>query len=232
MLSRHQRTTGHVLAAYTGSALKVPVMLLCAPFKGARKQLASHEITALKNKKDYKMYRRLLLSFLLFIPHTSGLSADYQDQDQFTGKRFYETGEWGGFKGLNELDDGVYLSIVPLQVQHSDETKEYKLKMQWEGPFLDFVDWRPQLILLIDGEKITLKPDGSISHLIETPQLDRGDIMERAEFPTTFEVIKQIANAKSVRVAVYTARGRLERSFNNKNKKIFREFVTNVMEKK
>jgi len=183
-------------------------------------------------KEKQAMYQRLLLSFLLLIPHTSGLSADYRSHDQFTGKRYYETGEWGGFKGLNELDGGVYLSIVPLQVRHSDETKEYKLKMQWDGPFLDFVDWRPQLILLIDGEKIPLNPDGSISHLIETPQLDRGDIVERAEFPTTFEVIKQIANAKSVRVAVYTASGWLERSFNKGNKKLFREFVTNVMDEK
>lgn len=176
------------------------------------------------------MYQKLLLSFLLCIPHTSGLSAVYQDHDQFTGKWYRETGEWGGFKGLNELDGDSFLSLVPLQVRNSDETKEYRLKMQWDGPFLDFVSWRPKLILVIDGEKIVLEADASVSHLIDTPRTTGGDIVERVEFPTTGEVIKKIANAKSVSVAVYTARGRLERSFSKKNKKIFLEFVTKVVD--
>ena len=177
------------------------------------------------------MYQRLLLSFLLFIPHTPGFSAVYQDHDEFTGKWYEETGDWGGFKGLNELDGDTFLSLVPLQVRYPDNTKEYRLKMQWEGRLLDFVDRRPKLILIIDGEKIALEADASVSHLIEF-RIDDGDVVERAEYPTTGEVIKQISNAESVRVAVYTARGRLERSFSKKNKKIFLEFVSKVMDKK
>ncbi len=178
------------------------------------------------------MYRKFLLFCLLFMPHTPGFSTLYQDHDPFTGERYQETGDWGGFKGVNELDDDSFLSLVPLQVSYPDETKKYRLKMQWDGPFLDFVGWRPKLILIIDGERISFEPDASVSHLIVTPRVETGDIVERAEFSTSGEVIKKIAHAKSVKVAVYTASGRLERSFSKKNRKIFLEFVTKVMDKK
>lgn len=166
------------------------------------------------------------------MPYTSGYSTVYENHDPFTDKWYMETGDWGGFKGLNELDGDSFLSLVPLQVRYPDETKEYRLKMQWDGPLLDFVNRKPTLILIIDGEKIALEVDGSVSHLIDTPRIDGGDIVERVEFPATGELIRKIANANSVKVAVYTASGRIERSFSNKNKKIFMEFVKKVMDKK
>ena len=98
---------------------------------------------------------------------------------------------------------------------------------------MDLVGRSPILILLLDGKKFVLQAsEAPVQHLIDERIPDQGDILERAEFVTTSELIERIARSKSAKCALYTSRGRFERTFGRGNKKIFNEFVNKVINKK
>jgi len=178
------------------------------------------------------MSLRSVLLALLFLPVIPLQASVYEDYDQFTGMRHVETGAWG-FKGENILDGGLSLSIIPARTTLPDKSQEYKLKLQWSGEELDLVGRSPILILLIDGKQFVLQASETpVQHLIDERIAEQGDIMERAEFITTSELIERIARSKSVKCALYTSRGRFERTFGRGNKKIFKEFVKKVIDKK
>jgi hypothetical protein len=171
------------------------------------------------------MLRNLVSSLILLFLAATTQASIYRDFDRFTGTQYIEAGEWG-FKGENVLDGGLSLSIVPIKVLRKNKEPEYRLGLQWSGPSLRLVDQPPTLILLIDRERFILKAmRDHVSHLIDERTRDQGDIMERAEFITDAEVITRIAHAKSAACVLYTAPGRLERTFGRANRKIFAEFV-------
>ena len=175
---------------------------------------------------------KLPLVIILYISAASVQATLYKDYDRFNGVYHVETGEWG-FKGENVLDDGVSLSLVPARTTLKDGSQFYRLKLQWSGPSLNFIDYPPTLILLVDKQRFELTPDeNNFYHLIDDRKTRNSDILERIEFQTTADLIQRIAKAKSVELALYTARGRLERSFDKGNKKIFKEFVEEVINKK
>lgn len=177
------------------------------------------------------MYTKIILivSVLMFaVPVQAKL---YQDYDKFKEVLHEETGQWGGFIGLNELDGGVLLSMVPLRTTYKDKTEVYKLKIQWSGREI-LILRNVTMILSIDGENIELKPAlEHVGYLIDAT-ISSSDVLERAEFIVTSELIERIASANSVECVLYTARGRLERSFGRSNFKIFKEFVEKVIKKK
>jgi hypothetical protein len=155
----------------------------------------------------------------------------YKDHDRFNGLYHEETGEWG-FKGENVLDDGRSLSLVPARTTLKNGSQIYRLKLQWSGPLLNFAEYPPTLVLLIDKQRFELtSAKNNVYHLIDDRISNHGDVLERVEFITTADLIQRIANAKSVELALYTARGRLERSFDKGNIKIFKEFVDKIINK-
>ena len=102
----------------------------------------------------------------------------------------------------------------------------YKLKIRWTGPELLLIN-HAQLILLIDGQRVTLNPSKTYSqHLIDTQiTSENNDIYERMDYEVERELIEKIAKAKRVECALYTPRGRIERHLNKSNQKQFKEFV-------
>ena len=175
---------------------------------------------------------KLPLIIILCVSAATAQATLYKDYDRFNGIYHEETGEWG-FKGENVLDDGLSLSLVPARTTLKDGSQIYRLKLQWSGPSLNFIEYPPTVVLLVDKQRFELKSDkNNFYHLIDDRASKHGDILERIEFQTTADLIQRIAKAKSVELALYTARGRLERSFNKGNKKIFKEFVEEVINKK
>jgi hypothetical protein len=174
---------------------------------------------------------KLPLIISLYIFAASVQATLYKDYDRFNGLYHEETGEWG-FKGENVLDDGLSLSLVPARTTLKNGSQIYRLKLQWSGPPLNFVEYPPTLVLLVDKQRFELaSAKNNVYHLIDDRISDHGDVLERMEFITTADLIQRIANAKSVELALYTARGRLERSFDKGNIKIFKEFVDNIINK-
>lgn len=169
----------------------------------------------------------VLLLTIVLLPAIA-YSANYENVDQFKQSKHYETGDWGGFKGENELEGGLFLSLVPGKTILKDNTTKYQLKIRWTGPELLLIN-HAQLILLVDGERITLDPSKTYSqHLIDTEiTSDNNDVFERVDYDVEKELIEKIAIAKKVECALYSPKGRVERFLDKKNKKQFKEFIKN-----
>ncbi|MEM7402012.1 MAG: hypothetical protein AAF304_08705 [Pseudomonadota bacterium] len=152
--------------------------------------------------------------------------ANYENVDQFKQSKHYESGDWGGFKGENELEGGLFLSLVPGKTILKDNTTKYQLKIRWTGPELLLIN-HAQLILLIDGERIILDPSKTYSqHLIDTEiTSDNNDVFERVDYDVEKQLLAKIAAAKKVECALYSPKGRVERYLHKKNKKQFIEFL-------
>ena len=155
-----------------------------------------------------------------------GHTASYEDQDKFKEVFHQETGTWGGFRGENELGGGRFLSLVPGKSTFKNNTTVYKLKIRWTGPELLLIN-HAQLILLIDGQRVTLNPSETYSqHLIDDQVTeDNFDVYERMDYEVDMELLRKIATAKKVECALYTPRGRIERHLGKRNKKQFKEFL-------
>ena len=172
------------------------------------------------------MNKIILLGLIAINLTTIGHTATYEDDDKFKETFHVETGTWGGFRGENELAAGRFLSLVPGKSTLKNNTSIYKLKIRWTGPELLLIN-HAQLILLIDGQRVTLNPSKTYSqHLIDTQiTSENNDIYERMDYEVERELIEKIAKAKRVECALYTPRGRIERHLNKSNQKQFKEFV-------
>ena len=182
------------------------------------------------------MHSQIILAAvsLLFLVSVAEASL-YEDYDRFKDIHVQETGNWGGFRGENELDDGRYLSLTPAKTTYHDKTYKYTLRLRWTGREL-LVFERATLILLIDGERFSLEPSSTftdylVDHRLSTlsNSLSEQDINERLEYEVPETLITKIANAKSVECALYTPKGRIERTFSKGNKSQFKEFVEKVI---
>jgi hypothetical protein len=172
---------------------------------------------------------KYFLFFLLALGLNSfSYAANYENVDNFKQSVHAETGTWGGFKGENELEGGLFLSLVPGKTTFKNNESVYKLKIRWTGPELLLVD-HAQLILLIDGERVVLNPSQTFSqHLIDTQiTSNNNDIYERVDYDVEKNLIEKIAHAKNVECALYTPRGRIERHLDKGNQKQFKEFIKN-----
>ncbi len=165
----------------------------------------------------------------MLLPLAIAHSANYENIDKFKQSTHYESGDWGGFKGENELEGGLFLSLVPGRSILKDNSVIYQLKIRWTGPELLLIH-HAQLILLIDGARITLDPSKTYSqHLIDTQiTSDNNDVYERVDYDVEKDLIEKIAAAKRVECALYSPKGRIERHLDKKNQKQFKEFIKNL----
>lgn len=179
--------------------------------------------------KHTVVFKYFIIFSFAFLLSSLGYAANYENEDKFKQTFHQETGAWGGFKGENELEGGLFLSLVPGKTTFKNNETVYKLKVRWTGPELLLVN-HAQLILLIDGERVILDPSKTYSqHLIDTQiTTDNNDIYERVDYEIEKELIEKIASAKKVECALYTPRGRIERHLDKGNLKQFKGFINNL----
>lgn len=98
----------------------------------------------------------------------------------------------------------------------------YDVDLMWFGKVWLFIADGESLILLIDGRRVGLSGEGSIGRRdVLTADL----LEEQASYPVSFDILKEIAAAKSVRLKIVGTTSYDEKYLEPKHLEAFRDFV-------
>jgi len=122
----------------------------------------------------------------------------------------------------NLLGGELRLELNAARHSAKDGAVNYALVVRYYGSNFIFIKPGESLILLIDGQRIGLKGQGSMRH---RRTLENGMASELAKYPATPELLKKIANANQVDVKIKGSDFLAENYFIKQNFDNFKKFV-------
>jgi len=154
----------------------------------------------------------------------------YKDHDKFRGTTFQWCGAWGtGGKmlgGLNGLDP------IPYHMKTKNGDGTWYIKLISEQGSWSNINKGSKLVFLIDGELIELEINYRSDRNIDSSNEYSGvQAVESVNIPASLDLFKKIAQAEEVEFAVYTSKGRQERSLNKSNLEHYADLIKEVGKK-
>lgn len=170
----------------------------------------------------------IIFCFVLFSLFFSCATAPYKVKtmhDEFDGYTLHRmqanTLSGGGLLGGN-------IAINPQKFISKDGKIIYSLVVEYAGEGWLFIQEGESLILLVDGQRIGLKGDGSSRH---RNTVYGGVVSEQALYDINREDLIKISNANEVKVKIIGSQYFAERHFSQVNFENFKKFVAQYVTK-
>jgi hypothetical protein len=189
---------------------------------------------ALYIKKEIIM-KKLIFSLMTLLIVGCASKADFEQgftyhEDSFTKKKTYSLPNLGvlGGSSILKLDISlVYFNIFT--IVNADGAIAITSEIKFEGPDWLFISSGESLSLLVDDEMIKLNsPNGSLFNR----RVGGGSLIkESAAYYINTDIIKKLAESKTVRVRLHGNEGYIEREFNDGNYQSIRSYYNNFIVK-
>jgi len=164
----------------------------------------------------------MAVSSLLLVDCTTSPVSPYKVITTHDKSDFYTADSMTG----NLLGGRLNHELNAARVSAKDGTVHYALGVYYYGTNWMSIKPGESLILLIDGEQINVKGQGSQSY---RKTLENGMVSELAKYAVTPKLLKKIASAKQVKVKIIGSDLVAEKYFTKTNFENFKQFVNDYV---
>jgi hypothetical protein len=168
-----------------------------------------------------------LTSLAVMMGVSSANASCYKDHDKFSGTTFQWCGSWGTggvmLGGLNGLDP------IPYHMVSKDGGERWYIKLISSQGSWSNIETGDKLVFLIDGELTELRINNRSDRNIDSSNQYSGvRAVESVTIPSSPEFFRKIAQAKNVEFALYTNKGRQERTLSNSAREHYADLLKEV----